>query len=48
MRSETKYFPISDHPPLAWSSNEKAVDIYLIFRGTFGPCLIPLSNFSLS
>ena len=31
MRSETKYFPISDHPPLAWSSNEKAINIYLDF-----------------
>ncbi|RLB01144.1 MAG: hypothetical protein DRG37_00645 [Deltaproteobacteria bacterium] len=28
---EAKYFPISDHPPLAWSSNEKAINIYLDF-----------------
>jgi ADP-ribose pyrophosphatase YjhB (NUDIX family) len=34
--SDAAYFPLSDHPPLAWSSNEKALQIYAdLYRDTW-------------
>jgi hypothetical protein len=34
--SDAAYFPLADHPPLAWSSNEKALQIYVgMYRDTW-------------
>lgn len=34
--ADARYFPISDLPPLAWSSNDKAVKIYIdLYRDTW-------------